>query len=43
MFQGCPVVARTAGAQNPSGSVTAYRRFNKPGYGPLGDSSDELT
>jgi hypothetical protein len=34
----------TAAIQNPaSGSVTMYRRFDKPALGPLGDSLDDLT
>jgi hypothetical protein len=29
--------------ENPAtGSVTVYRRFNKPSYGPLGDSLDNF-
>jgi hypothetical protein len=29
--------------KNPAtGSVTTYRRFNKPSYGPLGDSLEDL-
>jgi len=32
----------TAAIQNPTGAVTIYRRFNKPAYGPLGDSLDDL-
>jgi hypothetical protein len=33
----------TAAIQNPaSGSVTMYRRHNKPAHGPLGDSLDDF-
>jgi hypothetical protein len=33
----------TAAIQNPaSGSVTMYRRFDKPALGPLGDSLEDL-
>ena len=40
-----PVMAlseRTAAIQSPAGSVTVYRRHNKPGLGPVGDSLDDL-
>src|SRR5262249_12731859 len=34
----------TAAIQNPaSGSVTMYRRFDKPALGPLGDSLEDFT
>jgi hypothetical protein len=32
----------TAAIRHPSGSVTIYRRFNKPPLGPLGDSLDDF-
>jgi hypothetical protein len=33
----------TASIRNPkSGSVTVYRKHNKPAYGPLGDSLDDF-
>src|SRR5262249_27177552 len=33
----------TATIQNPdTGAITTYRRFNKPAYGPVGDSLDDL-
>jgi len=32
----------TAAFENPTGSITTYRRFNKPALGPLGDSLDDL-
>src|SRR5262249_5248142 len=28
--------------QGPSGNVTSYRKLNKPAFGPLGDSLDDL-
>jgi hypothetical protein len=47
LLDGRRVVALTEGTaaiQNPaSGSVTMYRRFDKPALGPLGDSLDDLT
>src|SRR5262245_52493264 len=43
---GRPVVALTADTasiRNPeTGAVTVYRKHNKPCYGPLGDSLDDL-
>jgi hypothetical protein len=46
LLQGRAVVALTADTatiRNPAtGSVTTYRRFNKPALGPLGDSLDDL-
>jgi hypothetical protein len=45
LLQGCPVVAlteETAAINMPPGSVTTYRRHNKPAYGPLGDSLDDF-
>jgi hypothetical protein len=45
LLQGCPVVAltgETAAIKMPTGSVTTYRRHNKPAYGPLGDSLDDF-
>ena len=45
LLRGRPVVAlseRTAAIQSPAGSVTVYRRHNKPGLGPVGDSLDDL-
>ena len=45
-LQGRPVVALTADTaaiENPeTGSITTYRRFDKPALGPLGDSLDDL-
>jgi hypothetical protein len=32
----------TVAIQNPTGAITAYRRFNKPPLGPLGDSTDDF-
>lgn len=32
----------TAAIRGATGNVTTYRRYNKPGYGPLGDSLDDL-
>jgi hypothetical protein len=45
LLQGCPVVAlteATAAIRMPTGSITTYRRHNKPAYGPLGDSLDDF-
>ena len=46
LLQGRPVVALTATAatiRNPAtGAITTYRRFNKPGLGPLGESLEDL-
>ena len=45
LLQGCPVVAlteETAAIKMPTGSITTYRRHNKPAYGPLGDSLDDF-
>jgi hypothetical protein len=36
------LTADTAAIRCPSGSVTVYRKNNKPAYGPLGDSLDEF-
>jgi hypothetical protein len=37
------LTADTAAIQNPpTGSITVYRRFNKPALGPLGDSLDDF-
>jgi len=46
LLQGRPVVAlttNTAAIENPdTGSITTYRKHNKPALGPLGDSLDDL-
>src|SRR5262245_17183879 len=46
LLQGREVVALTADSatiRNPAtGSLTRYRRFNKPALGPLGDSLEDL-
>jgi hypothetical protein len=45
LLQGKQVLALTedtAAIENPSGSITVYRRHNKPAMGPLGDSLEEL-
>ncbi len=40
------VTALAAGAaalvENPTGSITVFRKNNRPAYGPLGDSLDDL-
>jgi len=36
------LTADTAAIMNPTGNVTVYRRYNKPGLGPIGDSLDEF-
>jgi hypothetical protein len=46
LLQGRSVAAlteATAAIRNPTGSITVYRRHNKPALGPLGDSLDDLT
>jgi hypothetical protein len=45
LLRGRPVVAltdATAAIANPSGNILIYRRHNKPGLGPMGDSLDDL-
>jgi hypothetical protein len=45
LLRGCEVVAiteTTAAIRHPSGSITTYRRFNKPALGPVGDSMGDL-
>ena len=45
LLQGRPVVAlteNTAAIENPTGSITVYRKNNKPALGPLGDSLDDF-
>jgi hypothetical protein len=32
----------TAAIENPTGSITVYRRHNKPALGPIGDSLDDF-
>jgi hypothetical protein len=32
----------TATIESPIGTVTVYRRYNKPALGPVGDSLDDL-
>jgi hypothetical protein len=32
----------TAAIQGASGTITIYRKHNKPGLGPVGDSLDDL-
>jgi hypothetical protein len=44
-LQGRPIVAlteATASIRNPSGSITVFRKNNRPAYGPLGDSLDDF-
>lgn len=44
LLQGRQVLALTedtAAIENPSGSITAYRRHNMPAIGPVGDSSED--
>jgi hypothetical protein len=36
------LTASTAAIEGPTGTVTVYRRHNKPALGPLGDSLDDL-
>jgi hypothetical protein len=45
LLRGRPVVALTEGSaviENCGGALTIYRKFNKPAYGPVGDSLDDL-
>jgi hypothetical protein len=45
LLRGRPVVAlteATAAIQHRRGSVTTYRRHNKPALGPVGDSLDDM-
>ena len=45
LLHGRPVVAltaETAAIQTPSGGILTYRKNNKPAYGPLGDSLDDM-
>jgi hypothetical protein len=45
MLRGSPVVAltgTTATIKSATGSITNYRRHNKPAFGPLGDSLDDF-
>jgi hypothetical protein len=45
LLQGRSVVALTDGTaaiENATGAITIYRRFNKPAFGPLADSVDDL-
>jgi len=45
LLEGRPVVAlteATASIRNPSGSITVFRKNNRPAYGPLGDSLDDF-
>jgi hypothetical protein len=45
LLQGRPVVAltdATAAIENSIGAITIYRRFDKPAFGPVGDSLDDF-
>lgn len=45
LLEGKAVVAMsssTAAIRHPSGSITNYRKDNKPAFGPLGDSLDDF-
>jgi hypothetical protein len=45
LLRGSPVVALTADTaaiQHKSGSITNYRKLNKPGLGPIGDSLEDF-
>ena len=45
LLQGRTVVAMTeatAAIQSSTGAITVYRKLNKPGLGPLGDSLDDF-
>jgi hypothetical protein len=46
LLRGRPVLVlteSTAAIESPTGTVTVYRRYNKPALGPLGDSLEDLT
>jgi hypothetical protein len=46
LLRGRPVLAltkATAAVENPTGTITVYRRHNKPALGPLGDSLEDLS
>jgi hypothetical protein len=36
------IISVMAAIKMPTGSVTTYRKHNKPDYGPLGDSTDDF-
>jgi hypothetical protein len=45
LLRGNPVVAltaTTAAIEHKSGSITNYRKLNKPAFGPCGDSLDDF-
>jgi hypothetical protein len=45
LLEGRKVIALTADTATircPSGTVTTYRKSNKPGFGPLGDTLDDF-
>ena len=45
LLEGRPVVAlteATASIRNPSGSITVFRKNNRPAYGPPGDGLDDF-
>jgi hypothetical protein len=45
LLRGRPVLVlteSTATIESPIGTVTVYRRYNKPALGPVGDSLDDL-
>ncbi len=45
LLQGRPVVAlteATAAIQSSTGAITTYRSYNKPAFGPVGDSLDDF-
>jgi hypothetical protein len=46
LLRGRPVIVLTsesAAIESPTGAITIYRKHNKPTYGPLGDSLNDLT
>ncbi len=45
LLQGHPIIAlteMTAAIQNPTGTITIYRKHNKPALGPPGDSLNDF-
>jgi hypothetical protein len=45
LLRGRPVIAlteATAAIRGPTGTITVYRRHNKPAFAPLGDNLDDF-
>ena len=39
----CCLTAESAAIESRTGAITIYRKNNKPGYGPVGDSLDDIS